>query len=1775
MFNELAELLNKYFSTDQIYHAEQMPDGTYRKSYGTVSIGLLKSLLINSGSVAVYQKNNDMSVKWICFDFDILKKNLNSVNEQCARVELKRAVEYFCRGLTEIEVPYLLEFSGNRGFHIWITFDEVINYRNAYELQQAILEKIDFNYDKNLIAVDLFPSSGVPTDGVGLGVKIPLSKHKKTGKYSIILGSINEFNFDLNVQVLTDEIVNRQVSILKAHVGTTKNKIENSFGVFFNTYYEDNSRINRIREICIDRKYSLEEIFRHWGNEEPLKSLVYNITSAKSLNNNQRKLLVGLLANVRCANDSSYGLDLLHTIFKSMPNYSVEKTEAAIKALSSFYFPTQEQIEVTFGGRFSGKLSTIDVLNACLPGVLRVEDGVFEFSLKDIDVVRVAELNYLFINDEVQSKLVINSLSEVNNGRLLQEVNTLLNHPSSAEFYKHERNEPAKVRSLFTLKTTERVLTSLILKQLVYFLDVNTSYNSHGYVVNRGFKDGHIFKPWLYQWIKFISNISSVLEDSEYQSFYVVKTDIKSFYDSIPHDNLKRLLLGGVNSKVDVNLNKLTGDIKEKYNLLIDRVFSLTETVLGVKVGLPQGPAYARYFAELYLDNLDVSFEEKLNSGVLKFYHRYVDDIFFVASTEEDANLLLEDLNLRLISIGLEVNLEKTLINKIANFGDDFNEYRSQSKYAVDKVSKNYSDATDNQKDMAISEFIKLIESENGVNDMAFVFSHLNGVYHVDSLKRNKVVPMINSRIGRGSMFKHIFGFILDNEMNWDLFDQIDVLDVIQSEVLTAAFISAYETRLISVDKLNFLFEKILGKISKSELVEEHLAYIALNYGAKVALEMVRPEYYIQVLQSLTVAESLLVSSELISYLNTPLNDIKPLAQFIEVIYPLCVCDSILSTDLNSLASVFFAKLSNDHVVGVLDIRENTEMFTYSVSEKFYYLLSLFTISNKNNSIDLVKAMWKYCAFLFNNHNDEIPKFINANWFTKIGAIQFEESKVQWVVSSIVDGNIFRGLDDKRKVFERFHNYLLVFVAFKVVSGSDFNVDIELNKLRGMAIFYDWLIDRKDVSFFPVTSKLWFEKNIIENNMIAIKKGDEVLFRKPTADFCESSKPTNEHKGYSEVVVKYNAADNKALSDVIDGLTLKERIRLILDVVSNNKDDRYPNIFCSDPLYDLKVKSAFNVEFNNLRAIVFLDRDSTVQAFDNNQKNFIECFVRYSSSNKASDDLRIISQKYLKNLDDSIDLLSFLSAVDQQLSEVSDIEDTLVYDVSIAAALYSLLDDIEPIRKIDRFLAQYHKFNHEDVDRHIYCVLDGEVLNDATPFYFLASLEKSLEQIPTKYITTLSLYLHKDIQSIRGTLDKLLASCDFVDGDAPLIKIKSHRVLHTRRMVNFDGVDYDFDKIYLINIVSENLTVFDTRYSVLLDGADHIYSRVAGGKIYVLSMPGSLSKIYRSIEARSESGATIINCPQIDNEGIRSLNRLNEAVEKIALQRDIGIADARLLLINWLSYLPRKSRQPLVTLLAAHEVMSNEDIGSFVSRARALLDNPNSNPFLIKRLGDFNGTHRIIYSKGGDFGRKVEAWTPLNIKQGATMATIVTDIVVSGKQLISALKYYLCEDITSSVNDKYFELSAQDRLLVKQRLKAIKRLEICVVLYTSRARDYIKNELATIYGNDFSVDFVCGRNIGDNAFFGTTEKIGSAEKDIIIKMVTDKDLMSSLASRLKYFTKEIKKYASNSQEFFDDFNLVGRYKSLPKKSFKFLCSGLVHDNEIQPFSKVFENNERL
>lgn len=128
---------------------------------------------------------------------------------------------------------------------------------------------------------------------------------------------------------------------------------------------------------------------------------------------------------------------------------------------------------------------------------------------------------------------------------------------------------------------------------------------------------------------------------------YIFRTDLASFYDSVPHANLQELLL---------NQGELSRTSLSLIRLLLDEWRVLT----GKGEGLPTGVGLSAYLGEVYAHKID-----RAVAGIpaVHFYGRYVDDIVVVARTIEGRDAIEERLNRCVAELGLTLNSGKTRIH--------------------------------------------------------------------------------------------------------------------------------------------------------------------------------------------------------------------------------------------------------------------------------------------------------------------------------------------------------------------------------------------------------------------------------------------------------------------------------------------------------------------------------------------------------------------------------------------------------------------------------------------------------------------------------------------------------------------------------------------------------------------------------------------------------------------------------------------------------------------------------------------------------------------------------------------------------------------------------------------------------------------------------------------------------------------------------------------------------------------------------------------------------
>lgn len=130
---------------------------------------------------------------------------------------------------------------------------------------------------------------------------------------------------------------------------------------------------------------------------------------------------------------------------------------------------------------------------------------------------------------------------------------------------------------------------------------------------------------------------------------YVLKADIKHYFEEINHDIL---------------LEILSRKIKDNATLNLIRIILTNQTIGGIKIkGMPLGNLTSQFFANVYLNELDQFVKHKLRA---KYYIRYVDDFVILHNSKDKLKEFKKRINNFLNEkLGLELHPSKSKILKL------------------------------------------------------------------------------------------------------------------------------------------------------------------------------------------------------------------------------------------------------------------------------------------------------------------------------------------------------------------------------------------------------------------------------------------------------------------------------------------------------------------------------------------------------------------------------------------------------------------------------------------------------------------------------------------------------------------------------------------------------------------------------------------------------------------------------------------------------------------------------------------------------------------------------------------------------------------------------------------------------------------------------------------------------------------------------------------------------------------------------------------------------
>lgn len=198
-------------------------------------------------------------------------------------------------------------------------------------------------------------------------------------------------------------------------------------------------------------------------------------------------------------------------------------------------------------------------------------------------------------------------------------------------------NERGKIRNIEAPAVRDRIVQKVVCKKiLVPQLSKYFIYDNYASIKNRGTSFARQRLNILLQ--RYMRRYGD--------SGYILKVDIKKFFESIDHATLKQMLL----CKLKVS------------EPVMALIFYCIDTSSKTDKGLNLGAEIPQVLAIFYLSELDNYI--KSVKGI-KYYGRYMDDMFIISNSKEELKELLTDIKLQLARLKLEVNDKKTIITTL------------------------------------------------------------------------------------------------------------------------------------------------------------------------------------------------------------------------------------------------------------------------------------------------------------------------------------------------------------------------------------------------------------------------------------------------------------------------------------------------------------------------------------------------------------------------------------------------------------------------------------------------------------------------------------------------------------------------------------------------------------------------------------------------------------------------------------------------------------------------------------------------------------------------------------------------------------------------------------------------------------------------------------------------------------------------------------------------------------------------------------------------------
>ena len=743
---------------------------------------ILTKHILGIKTFGAYVLTEASKCNYVCIDIDIEKKELAHVNFTDSNIKFNYLKDLLLNFQNILEKDLfkpenvLYEDSGGRGYHIWMFFEQPIEGYDAIFINEIIKSKIKDHL------FEFFPKQPNLNKKRKYGnlIKLPLGEHKKYNSrsrfFTLKEGQI-EFIDDLNANLMhLDSVIKVESARVFEIVNHYKIYLKYEFKNLLKEEYEPKRR-----------KIYKNDIDKLFNNCNALNALKDKAIKGIELNHVELTNLSNTLLSLK---DSR---DYIHYLIKTSlgKKYTYQIAETELKLIEKLH-PANCKTLISNGickgyckPEFKKRcedesLRSTSPLYSQIAINLNMNDSISQNILEkicSIENIRLAyyrlkeyhknedalfydEFDFIFFEKDFDINIQLTSLMIKNKVDF-----PLIHYEKVGVPKKIESDNKMSKRTMAYSSVFDQIIAQSIFNIIGEILESNFQENSYGYRQNYTHrKSNKIFEDWREKYPSFRNKVLSKLRDPEIK--YYICCDIKGYYDNI---------------RKDILISQLRSLIENQYVLeLLEKIINSYSYDENNELGLPQGPAYARPLANLYLNEFDKELKQ-LSNG----YFRYVDDFFVLFDSFEKAAKVKDWIVNRLNDLGLKLSDDE---NKKAVITEATDESILQDKinavrYGIFEDHK----FLPNLNEQIISEFYEaIIERTYDANDKNKeipTLIYFGTAPHIEARQKELIIDIVEELAKKGELFpkkiKNIFPRLIQiyTDLNKDYFPFFQLLN--------------------------------------------------------------------------------------------------------------------------------------------------------------------------------------------------------------------------------------------------------------------------------------------------------------------------------------------------------------------------------------------------------------------------------------------------------------------------------------------------------------------------------------------------------------------------------------------------------------------------------------------------------------------------------------------------------------------------------------------------------------------------------------------------------------------------------------------------------------------------------------------------------------------------------------------------------------------------------------------------------------------------------------